>query len=272
MLINKLLKIYFSPTHSTEKIILAVARGWGISEQRTINLNSLEQRHNFKFNLNANEAVILGIPTYEERIPSILYPALWKIRGNNNAMVLVVTYGNISAGITLQQLSKMMSHQGFKIIAAANFISEHAFSHGEIRIAPGRPDVLDLEKAEQLGKQVQQKIESSKDLKIIPDLNIRGELLPVSKLLPKHSEILFTHAPQIIPELCQNCRKCLEVCPVKAIDPHSLKSREKLCIRCFACVKLCPHHARKIIFKQPLLAKTFLKRIGRKRKEPEIYI
>ncbi len=272
MLINKLLQIYFSPTHSTEKIVLAIARGWNISEQRSINLNTLEQRHNFKVNLSATEAVILGIPVYEERVPNLLYPALWKIRGNNNLMVLIVTYGNISAGITLYQLSKMMNNQGFKIIAAANFISEHAFSQEDIQIAPGRPDTLDLEKAEQLGRQIRQKIELINNLNTLPDLNISGELLPVGKLLPKHSEILFTHAPEIIPTLCQHCLKCVELCPVKAINPKNLQSREKLCIRCCACVKLCPHHARKIIFKQPLLVKTFLKRIGRKRKEPDIYI
>lgn len=272
MLIEKLLKIYFSPTGATEKVVHSVARGWNIPEQKIINLNSLFQRHNFVVNLSLTEAVILGIPTYEERVPDLLYPTLKKIRGKNNPMVLIVTYGNISAGITLSQLSKMMKHQGFKIIAAANFIGEHAFSQEDIKIASGRPDALDLEKAEQLGKQIRQKIESINSLDTLTELNIKAHLLPVGKLLPKHSEILFTHVPQLIPELCQHCLKCVDVCPVKAIDPKSLQSREKLCIHCFACVKLCPYHARKIIFKKPLLVKTILKRIGKKRKEPEIYI
>ena len=94
----------------------------------------------------------------------------------------------------------------------------------------------------------------------------------MGKLLPRHSELTFAHSPVIDPNLCQNCKKCLEVCPVNAIDPETLKSRDKLCIRCFACVKLCPNHARKIIYKKPVLVKTVLKQLGKKRKEPEIYI
>ncbi len=272
MLINKLINIYFSPTHNTEKIVFAVAKGLGVTHQRTISLNSLAQRHNFKFSLQPDEAVILGIPVYEERIPDLLYPVLCKIRGKGQPMILVVTYGNISSGIALKQLNKMMRYQGFRPIVAASFIGEHAFSQTEIKIASGRPDNRDLEKAELLGKQIYQKIESIEKIENIPELNIKGGLLAMSKLLPRHSEAIFAHAPVVNLHLCQNCRKCLEICPVNAIDPENLRSRDKLCIRCFACVKLCPYNARKIIYKKPVLVKTVLKQLGKKRKEPEIYI
>src|SRR6056297_222602 len=272
LIIDKLVKIYFSPTLSTENIVHSIAKGWNISEQRTINLNSLEQRHNVKFNIEPSEAVILGIPVYEERIPDLLYPVLTKVRGSRNPMILVVTYGNISAGIALKQLSKMMRNQGFKIIAAASFIGEHSFSHEEIKIASGRPDSKDMEKAELLGKQIFQKIDKTEKIENLPELSIKGELRAMGKLLPRHSELTFAHSPVIDPNLCKKCKKCLEVCPVNAIDPETLKSRDKLCIRCFACVKLCPNNARKIIYKKPVLVKTVLKQLGKKRKEPEIYI
>jgi ferredoxin len=272
LLINKLLLIYFSPTHSTAQIVQAMARGWNIPEQRTINLNSIKQRHNFQFTLKPSEAVILGIPTYQERIPNLLYPVLHKIIGNNDPMVLVATYGNISAGITLRELYKLMSHQGFKIIAAANFISEHSFFQGEIKIASGRPDQQDLEKAELFGKQIRQKMEATENLEKVPELNIKGKLLTINKLLPEYSELLFSHAPQIDVQLCQHCRKCLEACPVNAINPNNLKSRDKLCIHCMACVKTCPAQARKIVYKKQWLTKAWLNIVGKKRKEPVIYI
>lgn len=272
MFVDKLVKIYFSPTYSTEKIVQTIAKRMGIVEQKTINLNSLGQRHNIKFNIQPTEAVILGTPVYEERIPDLLYPVLRKIHGQGQLMILVVTYGNISAGIALKQLNKMMTYQGFKVIAAASFIGEHSFSQEDIKIAPGRPDNRDLEIAESLGKEIQQKIKSIKSIKNIPDLNIKGELLPLGKLLPKHSEIVFAHAPVVDLKVCQNCRKCIEICPVNAIETDSLRSRDKLCIRCFACVKFCPYGARKIIYKKPVFVKTVLKRLGRKRKEPEFFI
>ncbi len=272
MIINKLVKIYFSPTHSTKKIIYTVAESLAVAEQRTINLNSLEERHNFKLSLQSDESIILGIPVYEERIPDLLYPVLSKIRGNGQPMILIVTYGNISAGITLKQLSKMMKNQGFKIIAAASFIGEHSFSYKDIKIAAGRPDSEDLAIAKNFGKQIKEKIEFIENIENVPDLNIKGKISSMGKLLPRHSEITFAHSPIIDFNLCKNCKACLEICPVNAIDPDNLKSRDKLCIRCFACVKLCPNNARKVIYKKPLLVKNTLKQLSKKRREPETYI
>lgn len=272
MIIDKLVKIYFSPTHSTKKITCTIAKSWGVLEQRTINLISLEERHNFKLKLQSDESIILGLPVYEERIPDLLYPVLSKIRGNGQLMILIVTYGNISAGIALKQLAKMMKNQGFKIIAAASFIGEHSFSYKEIKIAAGRPDNKDLEIAKNLGKQIEEKIESIENIENVPELNIKGKISSMGKLLPRHSEITFAHSPVIDFNLCRNCKKCLEICPVNAIDPDNLRSREKLCIRCFACVKLCPNNARKVIYKKPILVKNTLRQLSKKRKEPEIYI
>ena len=272
MLIQQIVKITFSPTHCTDKIVDAIMQGWGIANQRAISLNSLSQRHNFALHLQGNEAVILGIPVYEERIPDLLYPALANIRGQGQPMALIVTYGNISAGIALKQLNKMMHYQGFNILAAAAFIGEHSFSQETVKIASGRPDKLDLKKAEAFGEEIKLKIKSIQQNEKLPELNIKGELLTMSKILPKHSEMLFAHAPFVDFNRCQQCRRCLESCPVNAIDPESLKSREKLCIRCFACVKFCPHGARKMIYKKPVLVKTVLNKLGKKRHEPEIYI
>ncbi len=272
MIIDKLVKIYFSPTHSTQNIVSTIAKNWGVPEQRNINLNSLAERHNFKLELQSDEAVILGIPVYEERIPDLLYPVLSKIKGKDQLMVLIVTYGNISAGIALKQLTKMMTNQGFNIIAAASFIGEHSFSYKDIKIAAGRPDNKDFEIAKSFGRQIKDKIETVENIRNTPELNINGKLSYMGKLLPRHSELAFAHTPIIDPSLCKKCKKCLEICPVNAIDPESLISRDKLCIRCFACVKLCPNNARKIVYKKPFLVKNTLRQLGKKRKEPEIYI
>lgn len=269
MIIDKLIKIFFSPTHSTQNIVSTIAKNWGVPEQRNINLNSLAERHNFRLKLQSNEAVILGIPVYEERVPDLLYPVLSKIKGNGQLMVLIVTYGNISAGIALKQLTEMMRNQGFNIIAAASFIGEHSFSYKDIKIAAGRPDSKDLEIANYFGRQIKDKIEAVKNT---PELNINGKLSYMGKLLPRHSELTFAHSPIIDPNLCKKCKKCLEACPVNAIDPENFRSRDKLCIRCFACVKLCPNNARKVLYKKPVLVKTALKKLGKRRKDPEIYI
>lgn len=272
MIIDKIVNIYFSPTHSTEKIVNSILKGMGIGDQRVINLNSLKQRYSVRFHFLPSEVVILGIPVYEERIPTLLYPVLYKIKGQHQLMILVVTYGNISPGIALKQLYGIMSDQGFKITAAASFIGEHSFSVADTKFAPGRPDNQDLKKAVLFGEQIHKKIKSAKKIEDIQELHIGGKLLSMGRFLPKHSEMLFAHAPDINQQLCQRCYQCLESCPVNAIDSFSLKSREKLCIRCFACVRHCPTNARKVVFKRAILVRTLLKKLAKKRKEPKIYI
>ena len=272
MNINRIVRIFFSPTHTTKKVIDAITNGLGINNHKTINLNRLEKRRNFYYKARPGEALILGIPVYEERIPDLLYPVLAKLNGQGQPMIVVTNYGNICAGIALKQLYKMMKKQGFKIIAAAHFIGEHSFSSEDIKVAAGRPDKEDLSKATLLGQQIKEKMSQFNDSIDLPELSIHGKLLLMGKVLPKHSENIFTYPPKLIISQCHYCLKCLKACPVNAINPENLTTRDRLCIRCFACVKFCPHNARKIMYKKPILVKTVLKNKGQKRQEPEIFI
>lgn len=272
MFVNNIVKIFFSPTRSTEKIVNVVTQYWENENQRIVNLNSIKHRYNFSLTLQENELVFLGIPVYEGKIPNLLYPVLYKIRGKGHPIVLIVTYGNINPGIAIKQLYAMMKRQGFNIIAAGIFVGEHSFSYGETKIASGRPDKKDIEQASLFGLQIKQKLASTNQVIPISESSIRGYLPVFDKLLPTCREILFPSAPIIQKDICKRCGKCLDVCPVDAINPEDYGSKYKLCIKCFACVKFCPNNARKIIYKKPVFLKTILKQMGEKRKEPEIYI
>lgn len=47
---------------------------------------------------------------------------------------------------------------------------------------------------------------------------------------------------------CQDCYRCVRVCPVKAIKVSNGQAciEDELCIKCGTCVRECPQHAKKI--------------------------
>lgn len=48
-------------------------------------------------------------------------------------------------------------------------------------------------------------------------------------------------------EKCKDCRKCIEVCPVNAIDETTKISDYSKCIACGACVEICANDARRMV-------------------------
>jgi uncharacterized Fe-S center protein len=54
--------------------------------------------------------------------------------------------------------------------------------------------------------------------------------------------------PVFIHENCTGCQKCVNICPVKAIQPLTTKNThivltDSKCIRCFCCSEVCTDNA-----------------------------
>lgn len=53
----------------------------------------------------------------------------------------------------------------------------------------------------------------------------------------------FGSRPEIISEKCKSCGKCLENCPVSALDLENGNIDYKKCLRCLVCYETCPENA-----------------------------
>lgn len=272
MKIDKLTKIYFSPTNTTQQIIEAISKGLEIKNNRTINLTKPKVRQNFKLDIDSiNELLIIGVPVYEERIPEVIEKSLANLSGQGQPVILIVLYGNIGEGIALKQLKTLVEENEFNVIGAGSFIGEHSFSNNELKIAKGRPDKDDFKKAIYFGKEIIRKIKTSNNIENFAELDIQGKLPLIAKILPRNSAKIFAEKPKVNNKKCSRCGICVNACPVGAIDKKELKINDDICLRCFACVKKCPKEARKIDFKKSLLVKFILRKKGKIRKEPKIY-
>lgn len=281
MKIDKLTKMYFSPTNTTRTVIEEISKEIEAKDTRTIDLTKLDVRKNFNPQFDVNEIIVMGIPVYGMRIPKILLPYLKKLEGNNNPVILVSVYGNASEGILLKQLDYLLRKKKFKVIGASSFIGEHSFSYSynKIKLANGRPDFNDLCRAEEFGKRIKKKLrrvdnyEELFEVEITDESTILSKIIPsISKIIPIEGAKMFAKIPELNKSKCNSCKKCANSCSVRAINYQTLKINKKLCLRCYACAKKCPLNARKIDFNMEWLVNWFLNRKGKNRKEPRFYL
>jgi len=66
-----------------------------------------------------------------------------------------------------------------------------------------------------------------------------------SNVLDQETEYLNRPAPEFSEEKCIQCKKCINICPAKALTLENRKVciNETICIRCYCCHEVCPVNA-----------------------------
>lgn len=252
--------IYFSPTHTSRQVARSIARGTGIADIREtdLTLRTLEKEWLIK-----DMPVLIAVPVYGGRVAETALERLALVKGENAPVIPVVVYGNRDYEDALLELRDLTMAAGFTPVAAAAFIGEHSYSREDKPIAGGRPDENDLALAAAFGESVRDKLETCRDCRNQPVLQVKGNF-------PYKTKGAKTPAtPVTSAELCIACGTCREVCPTGAFYPGGqFESDPVLCIKCCACVKACPTGAR--VFDTPYTDMLYTH--FRARKEPEIFI
>ncbi len=258
--------LYFSPTHTTQKICNAIASGMGEENPDDLNITSPEFREKLISNqdglLGNIGHLVVGAPVYTGKLPNQVIECLNALHGKGKECTVVVVFGNRDYGVAFRQMAEILINRGFMVKAAGAFIGQHSYSD-VIPVAIGRPDRIDLEKAFQFGKKC---LQTTK--------NLNNEDIPVQLDLFSKSKKHYPLKPVFIAEKCNQCGICSKNCPVGIISSETgdyiNKKAKDLCIGCMACVYSCKKKAKvaKPDFIMAFIMKTILKKASKQRLEP----
>jgi len=215
-----------------------------------------------------NELTVIGAPVYGGRIPVEAVSRLRRLNANNTLAVLIVVYGNRAYDDALLELKDITMEAGFIPARGAAFIGEHSYSVSNMPIAQGRPDDSDIERANEFGREIKQKLEEVTSIDKFKPLEVPG-----NHPYRERGEPSKDVAPVTKEDVCIKCGRCAEVCPVAAITiGNTVETYPALCTFCSACIKNCPVDAR--IWEHPRILKNRERLYANfsERKEPELFL
>ena len=239
--------VFFSPTGTTRRVISLSAQAAAdtLALPLTQTDFTLPSHRNEARSFSSDELVVIGLPVYAGRLPNVLLPFLKTIHGDGTPAVFMVVYGNRAYDEALAELGLILQENGFKLIAGAAFIGEHAFSQ---ELAKGRPDRRDRRKLERFGKEAAEQFLKEPEGKDLWQLLREAPRAIRPYYTPRDREgnpINILKVRSLVdPEKCIGCGRCASLCPMGSIDPADVSRYTGICIKCGACIKGCPEGAR----------------------------
>ncbi|MCF0226538.1 MAG: 4Fe-4S binding protein [Methanobrevibacter sp.] len=257
MLFEKISKIYFSPSNTTKKVTDKIAENFEGTYEIYDLLNYAKDGEPREFG--DEDIVIVGMPVFAGRIPDIARQKLEKFKTKSKTPAIAfVNIGNANTGDSLLELTDILKNNGFNIVGAAVFVSQHSIFNS---VAKGRPDEKDLEKIKEFSEKCKANIESGEKY------NIK---VPGNKPYKEYTVVPFKAGCDEMH--CIFCYDCVSACPQGAIpNEDPVETDTEKCDGCTACIYICPENARSFINEGFEKAEADFAERFSKRKEPEFY-
>ena len=99
---SKILKIFFSPSNTTKKVVEQVSDNFNMKSETydLLNFNSSKE-------FSSGDIAVVGMPIFAGRIPKSGRERLAKLKGNNTKAIAIANYGNAFQYV-LKKLFRMM--------------------------------------------------------------------------------------------------------------------------------------------------------------------
>ena len=222
---EKVSKVYFSPSGTTEKIVNEVAKNFNMNREN-YDLLSFDEEKSF-----SDELVIFGIPVFDGRIPKLACKRLSKMKGNNTKAIVILNYGNMDYGDALLELTELLKENNFQIVGVATTVSQNSLFN---QIGHNRPDESDMKKINEFSQKIVEKLKNNEENEIF-----------VSGYKPYSAYRTPEFSINCDENLCVECLDCVYTCPEEAIMENTpTMTNIDDCTRCSTCINVCSEAAR----------------------------
>ena len=269
----KISAMYFSATGTTRKVVRGIANKVSAHVYGEITVNNIDftlpEARRKPLIFTEEDVVIIGVPVYAGRVPNVLLKYLNSIMGNATMAIPVVVYGNRNYDDALIELKDILELNGFKVMAAGAFIGEHSFSR---TLAENRPNEKDIDIAIDFANKIYTKISSENKTEPIV---LKGDRPYKKHYMPRNKEGVAVDIRKVTPKTnsnCNDCKLCVNICPMGSIDFKEVSKFNGICIKCGACIKKCPTSAKYYDNEDYLRHKHELEAEFAYRREPELFI
>ncbi|MEG1536604.1 MAG: EFR1 family ferrodoxin [Clostridia bacterium] len=235
--------IYFSPCNSTRVRALELERQ--LQKTATVAVVDITKKTDHPMSL-VGEMLVVVLPIYNNSLPLPAKEWLQNSELDFRFALICLTYGGVSRGRAMTECAQILNGKNIALASGGFLPTNHCY------INKGGDDcnAKDIAVIKTLVDKALLNINS----KTTPTFAIKNSNSAPSKRLDKYRDALFPK-PYTDKKCCISCNKCIEACPVGAINLSFLTSEK--CIHCNACVNVCDTNAR--IFKISKAAKFGIK-------------
>ncbi|MDO5755738.1 MAG: EFR1 family ferrodoxin [Tissierellia bacterium] len=212
----------FSPTGTTKKLAETICEQWKIPLEDI----TLQRKEIGDF----SHGIFLAFPVYAGRMPDVMAEIVRAIKSKDAPAIILANYGNRDYDDALLEAKDLLEKNGFHLLGAAAFVSEHSYSK---IVAGGRPNQEDLKKAVEFAEKVSEKYHRGDD---------STPAIPGN--YPYREKMMGEPEKPLTRENCVDCKRCAKHCPMGIIHWDDVSVVDDGCLLCCSCVKICPVDAK----------------------------